>query len=284
MVFSSDPNEPPLVYSATYMSSISRSFLESITDPRNNTTYYTHDASGYLRKITFPEVMTDQGLQTPEINLTYGVLQVDTITSPDGIVIKYDYYSYNPSDPNLAGQIKTITLDYGTAPECMNIAYHFTYGVADPNLMLTGMRSVTVENPDGHLTTLIYDALDLLRLVEDSNGHLTRLDYNADRKLETVQRQFGSGWQEFEYGYTIMAKLQTITDSLGRTTELDYDERFLVGGITDAEHNTTEKRYNTRQLIKELINAENNKTAFEYNDNGQLRLIIDAEDSETEYI
>lgn len=298
-MFSSDANEPDLTYTATYYNPNSVNFcqLNSVTDPRGNATHFSYNSSSLLNKITYPQVMTDQGLRTPEINFTYNTYDlVETITAPDGIVVKYEYY-YNDladpnSDPNLQGLIKTAIIDFGTDPNCLNITYGFTYGIADansypttdPNLLLTGMRTVTVENPDGQLTTLTYDALNLLRLVENASGHLTRLDYNADRKLEKVQRQYGSGWQEFEYGYNIMAKLQTITDSLGRTTTLDYDDRLQVEGITDPNNNTTQKSYNTRMLVKEIIDAEDSLTAFDYTDNGQLRLITDAENSETEYV
>jgi len=297
-MFSSDANEPNLVYTATYVTNtINNCQLTSVTDPRGKTTNYGYNTNSLLDKITYPQVMTDQGLQTPEINLTYNTYDlVETVTAPDGIVVKYDYYYNNladpNSDPNLQGLVKSVIIDYGVNdPNCQNITYDFTYGIADansfptndPNLMLTGMRTVTIENPDGHSTTLTYDALNLLRLVKDANGNLTRRDYNADRKLEKVQRQYGSGWQEFEYGYNIMAKLQTITDSLSRTTTLDYDERMQVEGITDANNKTTQKDYNTRKLVKEIVDAGNGSTTFDYDDNGRLFIATDAENAETEY-
>lgn len=303
--FSNDPNDPNLVYSAAYdTSSLSSCQMTSITDPRNNTTSFGYDYADRLNLITYPPVMTNQGMQTPQVGFTYGIRdEIKTVTSPDNIVVKYDYYpdpdlisSFDPNsypgfDPNWIGQVKTVIVDYGQDPNCRNLTYNFTYGytdansfpTSDPNYLMDGLWTVNVEYPDATIASMSYDTLNLLRLVEDQDGYLTRLDYNADKKLTNIQRQYGSGWQQFEYGYNILAKLTTITDSLGKTTTLGYDSRYQVDSIEDANTNETTKDYNTRKLVKEIIDAENGSTTFDYDDNGHLSVITDAENKATHY-
>jgi RHS repeat-associated protein len=283
--FSSDPDDPDLTYNLYYNTS---NDVVVITDPRGHSLDFVYDyfdpqnedSRGLLTKIVYPDLLTDHGWEVPEVYFTYtSYNQIETITSPDGIVIKYEYYN-NPDtingDPNcIFGRLKTVILDYGTDPNCLNITYEITYDS-------TG-RVVDVNDPEGYTTRLTYNDLELLTKIENPAGQITRLAYNGDRKVTKVQRRFREGWQKFEYGYNVLAKLQTLTDSLGRTTTIDYDGRNLVRAVTDPNNQTTQRRYNARQLLKELINAENASTFFDYDDNGRLITRTDDENADTTY-
>jgi RHS repeat-associated protein len=271
--FSNDPNDPNLTYTLTYDAYYtSHCNLKSVTDPKNNTTDFDYDSCSRLVKIRYPQVTTNQGTARPEISITYANWNlVRTITSPDGIVVKYEY----STNPDSFGRIKKVTLDYGTDPNCLNIAYNISYDSSG--------NVVDVNDPMGNTTTLTYNDLYQLSQIENPDGDIIKLTYNADKKLKKLERSFNGGWQTLDYGYNLMAELKTVTDSLGKTTNIGYDSRYQVDSIQDANTNSTTKDYNTRKLLKQIVDAEGGSTLLDYDDNGRLSVITDAEDANTIY-
>ncbi len=111
----SDPNSAsdPNVIATTFTYDTTHIYdINSITDPMGKTTYFEYDPNGNVIQITYPAVAV-HGYgqpQTPVVHYTYNSHgQVDTLTSPDGIVTKYLYHSdANPNDPNCGKLWKTI--------------------------------------------------------------------------------------------------------------------------------------------------------------------------------
>ena len=281
--YSNDPNDPNLVASFEYEESYG--FIRKITDPRENETTFTYDYEdegygtnvGNLMQITYPEVETDEGWQTPTIEYTYdGYGRVLTVTGPDGIVVEYEYYTDALNDdPNDYGHLKKIIVDSGTDPACLNIATELKYDA------LGRVREVL--DPNDRSTKMTYNDLDQLIEIAAPAKDITRLTYNSDRKLGKIQRGYGYGWQEFEYSYNMLAKLTSITDSLGRTTTIGYDKNNNPNHVTDANNNTTNTGHDERRLVWWQQDAEGSVTTFDYDGNGRLRVITDAENASTLY-
>jgi len=235
---------------------------------------------GNLVKITYPAILTPSGMANPTVRFTYNSYgQVETITAPDGLVTKYEYYDAPGTIEH--GRIHQVVLDPDGSPIIVEYEYD-EYG---------NVKKVT--NADGD-TQLLYNSLDqLIELIApvlsgETEGYKTKLSYTPNLKLEKIQAQLGSAFdtatcQTTDYTYNILDKLQTVTDSLGNVTTYEYDNNDNLNLIRDAETKETTYEYDERDLPWKATDAEGNVTIFTYDLNGNLSTIEDAKGNTTTY-
>ena len=273
-----DPQSPGsyLVTSFEYESNFN--LVNKITDPRENIINFTRDpANGNLTKITYPEVMTDEGLENPEIDFTYNTYgQIETITSPDDIVIKYEYYDTGFENDPSYGRLRKAIMDYGAYPS-LNIIVEYEYDDLG--------RPIEITDPENNVTKYTYDTLGQLTQIEAPApfNHLTKFSYNKNKKLTKVEREYGGTWQTFRYFYDILDKVIYTTNPLSDMTQMVYDKNRRLTCVRDMEGNDTTREYDGIGLPWKLTDAKNGITEYKYTENNQTKEIKDAKGQITSY-
>lgn len=243
------------------------------------------NSNGNLLKITYPTV--DGG--TPEASFAYNSYgQLDTTTSPDGIVTKYEYYT-DLVDTDNYGRLKQVIVDHGDA-SCLNITTVFEYDALGNPYKVTDAETNTVE--------FTYNDLNLLTNIKSPAPFLYETDmyYNRTKKLARTERTIGGQTQTIQYTYNTLDKLKSIKDPLwtsgiptDHVTSFGYDNNDNLTTTTDAEGNTTTSFYDERGLLWKVMDAEGTAadpqyyTEYFYTLNGNLDKIVDAKGQETTY-
>jgi RHS repeat-associated protein len=257
--------------------------LKKITDPRGNITDLDYNPNNpNLGKITFPEVniLDVNGsvmVKRPQMNFTYynDTNQVETVTSPDGIILKYEYGDDPENDANNYKRIVKVIVDANEADPCaLKITTTYKYDAAG--------NVVEVNDPNGNVTKLAYNALDKLTKITDPCNYSTSMFYNNAKMLSRIERKRNTEPNQIiDLEYNILDKVEKITDPLGNITRLGYDAGGNLGDINDAEQNKTQYQYDERNLLWRVTAADGNKTEYSYTLNGKLSQIKDANGSTT---
>ncbi len=286
--------EPDIVKSHTFESTYN--FLKTVTDAESNIITYLYDyegayptSVGNLMKITYPTVDTPMGQEAPDIDFTYNTYgQTETITGPDEIVIKYVYYE-DVADVNNYGRLKNIILDYGdgSCVECRNITtlYHYDqYGQVDQ-----------ITDAANNTTDFLYNTLNQLVQVTSPTpfSYISKMSYDENYNIIRTEVQHGVDFgttpnQYYDSAYTILDKLKTVTNSLGKITEYTYDDNDNLASVMDAQGRVapqydTDFLYDERNMLWKIIDAEASTTEYYYDENGNLSKIKDAKNQVTEY-
>jgi len=279
------PNDASGNLTVTYEYEPWHNFVKRITDPRGKTTVFTYDYEipggtyvGNLMKITYPQVPTSHNplvMATPEVFFTYNTYgQVRTITSPDGLVVEYQYYDDPINDGANYGRLKKKIADAGADPGCLNAVTTYTYDALG--------RVHTITDDLGNTATLTFNEIDLLTLVQSPANYLTKMHYDANKKLTKVEQQFGNDWRTIEMAYNVLDKLVSITDPLGRVTSLEYNKNDRVKKATDAEQNSTTSTYDERGLLWKVTDALARVSEYSYHPDGQIKKVKDAKGQVTD--
>ncbi len=276
----SDPNSrgDPNVIATTFTYDTTHVYdINSITDPMGNTTYFQYDLNRNVIRLTYPAVMVHGYAQpqTPVVRYTYnGHGQVDTMTAPDGIVTKYLYYSdANPSDPNCSKLWKTI-VDYNSV-EGLNITTEYAYDAYG------NIRQVS--DPNGDVTRLAYNELNLPTRTVSPLGHVTLFTYNPNKKVAKTEREIAGPNQVSNFTYDILDHVKTSTDPLGYVTHYSYTRSEEPNTVTDAENHSTTSIYNERGLPVQVLDANDDPTTYAYTANGDANDVKDAKSNRTRY-
>lgn len=278
-------NDPNITITYTYEPRFN--FVKTITDPNGNVTTYTYDYEdvnygtdvGNLMKITYPEVNTPNGLNSPTKFFTYNVYgQLETVTAPDGIVTKYEYYG-DANDVNNYGHLWKTISDYN-AIDGFNITTELAYDVIG--------NVVEINDSNGNLSQFDYDNLGQLNQVvapspfnyvtslwHDENGNIIQKNKETDDSNQP--------WQITSYTYNMLGQTQTITDPLAYVTTFDYDENENRSLVTDPEDNNSVYVYDERDLLWKTIDSNSNVTEYSYTANGKLEEITDPNGDTTSY-
>ncbi len=279
-------NEPNIVTRFTGESRYH--FIKTITDPVNSTYTFEYDYENYpqiydtnvgnLMKITFPAVNVygEQQPQNPTIEFSYNdTNDVETVTLPDNILVKYEYYS-TPSDPNNYGKVKKIIYDYGTTPPCLNITAELKWDAYG--------NVAEIKDPNSGTWKLNWSKLN--RLIQFTNplNNVTKLSYNNCKMLEKIEREITNEPNQIvRLGYDILDNIKTITDPNGFVTGLSRDNVENITDVTDAEGHTTRFEYDERDLLSKIADANDDLTIVTYNRNGDVNGITDANGNMTTY-
>lgn len=112
---------------------------------------------------------------------------------------------------------------------------------------------------------------------------LTRRTYFDYDELSRVRAVRGNSGQNLRYSYTPNGKVHTITDSLGRVTELTYDifdrmtqSRDPLGGVTKYE-------YNAADQLTRVVDPKGKATSYTYDGFGQLWNLVSPDTGTTVY-
>ena len=269
-----EPNngDPNIIITYTYESEFN--FIKTITNPRGKVFTATYDYEdpnygtevGDLMKITFPEVNTPSGYQTPVISFTYNNYgQMETITLPDGLVIKGVYYQ-DANDVNNFGHLWKVIVDYNDT-DGLNITTEYQYDVLG--------RVIEFKDPNGDITQLEYNALDQLTKITSPLNNVVNLRYNDCRMISQVEMVREGDNQLIDFTYNILDKLETITDPLGYVTTLGYIGSLFLTDVNDAEENNTHYDYDVRELLCKVTDANGGITELSYNYNEDINEISD---------
>ncbi|MBW8017658.1 MAG: hypothetical protein FVQ82_15885 [Planctomycetes bacterium] len=267
-------------------------------DYQNEPLYGT--AIGNLMKIKYPAVPVDGEtvLRHPVVEFTYNSSgQVTSITSekwfdagstPAGTVITYDYYN-DPASVDNFGRLHNVTVDSAGTGN-LSITTEYAYD------SLGNANVVSVDTGDLNISTdYLYSELNKLikvtapKLLSETSGYITQMSYTKNKKLKQVQSQHGAVFgdaddQIVKYEeYTILDKIQKLTDSLGNSTNYLYDYNDKLKTVTDAESKETDYVYNERGLLDSVTDAEGATTQYRYDKNGNLKELEDAKNQVTTY-
>ncbi|NIP27199.1 MAG: hypothetical protein GWN67_28365, partial [Phycisphaerae bacterium] len=235
------------------------------------------DGVGSLIKITYPTISTPDGNKTPVQSFTYNSSgQIDTITAPDGIVRKYDYY-YNANEPNNYGRLWKVIEDYNET-DGLNITTEYTYGLLG--------KIIEVKDPNGNIRKSKYNELDQLTqaIAPSPLEYVTNFSYDKNGNSSRIERELSSEPNQIiSFTNRMHSKLQTITDPLGNVTTYGYNKNEEPNLITDAEGHSEVAVYNERGLLCKVVDANGGITELSYDDNGNLMEIKDANGNGTTY-
>ena len=235
------------------------------------------DSVGNIVKITYPTVLTPDGNKTPVRSFTYNSFgRIDTVTAPDGMVTKYEYYN-NANDPNNYGRISKVIVDYNET-DGLNLTTEYTYDILG--------RIIEVKDPNGNISKSEYNALGQLtkNILPSPFEYVTNFSHDKNGNNSRIEKELsGEPNQITSFTYRMHGKMQTITDPLGNVTTYGYNKNEDPNIITDAENNSTIIEYNERRLHWKVTDANGGITEISYDDNGNLKEIEDANGNATTY-
>ncbi|KPA11162.1 type IV secretion protein Rhs [Candidatus Magnetomorum sp. HK-1] len=239
----------------------------SIIDPLNRIFSYNYDEKNNLISITNPFHYTYKYNYDADHNLI-------SITEPKGnqsLEVKYD-----SSDRVVRyierGSEHTYTYDPAnnkTTKKTYNGNYIFVYNNAG--------NVLNINYPDGsRIVQSLYDANKLMSTI-DANYNKTTYDYdekgNVILKIEAAESP-AERKTMYEY-HDFFDVITKITDSLGRTTQFQYDNKGNQIKIIDALNNETSFSYDNRGYLLSVTNADQKTYTFEYDTYGNLIKLID---------
>ena len=186
---------------------------------------------------------------------------------PGGLISQYDYSEYTPQGRVLRnwtnageswrfiyGKQQTIVTDQLGRSQ----RYHF-----DAQRHFTGHTDAL-----GKFTQRQVDRLGNLDAVIDANGHVTRYHYDGRSRLTRIEAADGAV-TSIRYDARF-DKPVAITDALGATTTLRYDDHGNVTTVIDALGHATHTTYDERGLPVTITDAGGGIKTYTYNHAGQL--------------
>jgi RHS repeat-associated protein len=232
--------------------------LAQVDGPRtdvNDITTYTYDSFGQLLTTTNPAMHVTRVLERD------GHGRVKRIEYPSGQVRETTY------DP--VGRVLTTTFSARTTT--------YTYDVRG-NL-------ATVTDPDGLITTYLYDAANRVIGQNQSNGEKMRYtldDQGRQTKVDTFDAA-GVLASRSQTEYDGLGRLQRSINATGQATTYTYDAAGNVTQTTDALGNIVQMSYDTLNRPILVKDALGKTTATAYDAQGRVAAITDPNNSTTTY-
>ena len=153
---------------------------------------------------------------------------------------------------------------------------------------------VSTTDREGKATQYTYDATHFLLEIEDARGVTpVRNEYGPDGRVIRHTDSFG---KTIEYDHQLGNRQDIITDRLGHSKLLEYDERGNIVHEVDADGketrrtydardnllsetdplgNTTTRTYDANHNVTSFTNAEGNRTVYTYNSRRQVLRVLD---------
>lgn len=219
--------------------------LASVIDPLNRTTQFGYNSPGHLTTITD----TRQQVWHYEYSLlSSGPYVLSRIQDPEGRIIEetgFDEWG------------RAITQTY--KGQTINIAYYED-----------GRRVIT--DASGRETTHVYNNQGLLVAIQDADSQLERfvLDGNTYR----IYNEDKNG-NATHYARSSIGQTTAITNALGFTTSMKYDERGNLIQSTDARGQQIFYDYDEFNNLITVTNYLGNSSGYTYNDYGQIINVTD---------
>lgn len=235
-----------------------------------------------------------------------GQITATDITNPLGYVhhVVYGATGYVSSDTAAVGRPEAATTIYDRDPttnlllavtDPLSRQTTFTYDASGNNIGVvelagTGSAATTTfayeptfnqivssTDPLNHTTTFGYDPQGHLTTITDPLSDRTTVTYNAAGQPLTVSNALG---EMYTFGYE-QGDLESITDSLGRTTSRFIDGAGRVVAVTDPVGRRTMYSYDVLGRVTSETDPLGGQTNFTYDGNGNLLSLTDANDHTT---
>jgi RHS repeat-associated protein len=245
--------------------------VTSIDDPNGKTTYFHHDANGYLDQVKDPlghvtgtvhnAIGWVTASYTPKAACTWNSSPPTGCSSTYETV--YDYTIPGTMDTNEFGQVQTVT-------DPLSHATVFGY---DAN----GNR-ISVQDGSGNTTTTAFDLANERTTVTRPDSTTQVTDYNDDGTL--LDQKDGAGHAIQTYGYDHVARVSSVTDALSNTTTYFHDRAGNLTAKQDPSGNCsagpptgcTQMTYDADNQLKTITYSDGvtpNVTNVAYDDDGQ---------------
>jgi RHS repeat-associated protein len=239
-----------------------------ITEP-NRTTTLGYDPAGNLLSRTTIDALTNTSRTWNYSYNNYGqVLTIDGPRNDVNDVTTFAYYACTTGAE--CGQLQSITDAVG------RLTVFNTYNA--------NSQPLTITDPNGVITTLVYDARQ--RLSSRSVGtETTSFTYHPMGKLEQATLPDGS---YIRYGYDGAHRLTDITDSAGNSVHylLDAIGNRTQELVTDPNNllaRTGTRIFDSLGRLSQKIGAAAQVVHYNYDDNGNVLSIQDASSRTTQY-
>ncbi|MHB9054158.1 MAG: DUF6531 domain-containing protein, partial [Thermoleophilia bacterium] len=228
------------------------------TDPRNQTTSFTYDASGsFLSRIDYPAVTNYDGTVSHySQSFTYnpdGTKATSTDANGDVTSYSYDSKGYPQSETRNTNR-----------PTEAQVTLGYVFDDLGRKTQETG--------GDGHITDYQYDAVGNLRyltkyLSDGLNTVPVVTQYVYDKAGNRTQTIDPEG-KPTSYTYTPSNRLSTVTDAYLHTTEFTYDVAGNKTGVKDRNGNPSSFTFDKNNRMVLSKDAENYTTSYGYDEEG----------------
>jgi RHS repeat-associated protein len=132
---------------------------------------------------------------------------------------------------------------------------------------------IEVTGATGGKTKYTYDAQHRLLTVTDPLGRVQTVNtYDAQGRVATQQDGTGGTWT-----LAYAAGITTLTNPLGKTTSLAFDESFRPTVATNQLGATNETLYDANGLVAAVVDENGGVTTYDYDERGNPVAITDAE-------
>lgn len=140
-------------------------------------------------------------------------------------------------------------------------------------------KKISYTDKNGNTTRYTYDNKGHLTGVFSAGGSKLFMTYNAQGKLSVVKGANDAAWH---YRYTSEGYPSEITDPLGNTTTMYYENGKLTG-FRDAENNYSAFTYDAADNVESYTDAGGIITYYTYDALGRIVETSDAEGNATQY-
>ncbi|WP_017973817.1 DUF6531 domain-containing protein [Actinopolyspora halophila] len=272
-----------------------RGLLTSVTDERGDVTRYEYDAAGNRvaeisplgNRTTFGYDSTGnmiwsvgprgnvEGADPSEFRTTYEYDALDrlrSVTDPRGNkrTISYDGSGNRTSTTDAAGNTTHYEYDDASRPvsttDPLDRTSTYTY---TPGGLL---KSKT--NPAGERTSYTYNAAGLRKSVTTPRGNVsgadsvrftTTFEYDFNGNRTAIHRPaVGGGTNTTRTTYDALDRPVSVTDPLGNTREIEYDEAGNVTARIDELDNVTRYDYDEKNRLLSVTDPRGAVTEYEY--------------------
>jgi RHS repeat-associated protein len=154
-----------------------------------------------------------------------------------------------------------------------NLMYQMRYDVLD--------RLTQIITPTGLTNSLAYDAMDRVTNYTSNLSSLPIINalYNQWGKAMAWQATAGGAGGvggSIQAAYDILGRLTTVTDQLGNTTTITYNNQGKTQSIAQPLNRVNQYQYRSDGVLQQVSNALNNATSYCYDQFGRVRQVQDA--------
>lgn len=246
-----------------------------VTDEVEDTTTLTWSADG--KNLTAIE-----DAEGSETNITYNSLNLPLVVT-DAL----DHETTFTYDGTL---LSTVTNELEETTTYAYTSEGYLESVTDPLENTTSYtydshgQRISMTDPLNHTWTYAYDSLGRLIDTTDPLLHVTHNVYDAAGRLTSMTVNYDDEKDQNEdnewniittYAYDVRGNQISVTDTLGRTTEYEYDTADRLIKTIDADENETTYTYNDAGQLITVTDALGHATEYEYDEVGRLILTTD---------
>ena len=240
-----------------------------ITDANGLQTAFTYDWRGNVLTVAQTPTVGTARMTT----MTYDdVGQLETLTTPDGMVLTYTYSAAHYLTKVMDNLGNTIEYDYDSMGNLIDEDTYDAGAVLEKAMDYAydlNSRLDTVTD-GGFLSNLTIDSVGNLTNTVDPESASTTHSYDALNRLEkTIDALTGT----IDYGYDAHDNLISVAAANGATTTYVYDDLDNLTSETSPDRGTTTFTYDEAGNRKTKTDARNKVTTYAYDALNRLTLV-----------